>query len=362
MTWKTIAATLFAGALIAPAAQAQKLSPELQAIDAQLPGTLINDPTRLDWAVQGANVKSEGVTDPAVTGGVARRFEVAAASPEAWEVQALVPLLGDIQRGETVTIGFWARATDAATTDGMGELGIRFQQNREPWPGFGDTTLRLGPEWKWHEVSAVSNIRIPRRDAIVTLQLGSARQTVEIGQTIVVKGAAQIAGGGPTQVELPPPLQDVRGSLINRPERRGWAHFGSAGAAELERQSIWLEKATRFTVTAKGENRWDAGTTIPLEEAIAEGDRLLIAIAARTENAQTADGNAAVGIRVQSSEPPFDGFADNMFKVGPRWQLIQLRTTAPQGIPAGKATVTLHFAEAPQVVDIGPVYVFRLEE
>ena len=66
-------------------------------------------------------------------------------------------------------------------------------------------------------------------------------------------------------------------------------------------------------------------------------------------------------MRVQSSEPPHEGFADNLFKVGPNWQLIRVRTTATQAIPAGKATIALHFAEAPQVVDIGPVYVFKGE-
>jgi hypothetical protein len=104
------------------------------------------------------------------------------------------------------------------------------------------------------------------------------------------------------------------------------------------------------------------GTGIPLEEGIEVGDKLLIAIAARTESAATEDGNAVVGIRVQSSDPPHAGFADNLFKVGPKWQLVRLRTTATEAIPAGKATVALHFAEAPQAVDIGPVYVLKLEE
>ena len=146
------------------------------------------------------------------------------------------------------------------------------------------------------------------------------------------------------------------------PDRRGWGHSGPQGSfEELADQAIWLNKATRFTVKEKGANRWDVSTAIPLDEGIAVGDKLLIAIAARTESASTEDGKAVVGVRVQSSEPPHEGFADNLFKVGPNWQLIRVHTVATQAIPAGKATLALHFAEAPQVVDIGPVYVFKGE-
>jgi hypothetical protein len=85
----------------------------------------------------------------------------------------------------------------------------------------------------------------------------------------------------------------------------------------------------------------------------------LIAIAARTESAATPDGKAKVGVRVQSNTPPFDGFAQNSFTVGPNWQLIRIRTTATQGFAPGTASVALHFAGAAQVVDIGPVYVLK---
>src|SRR5690606_8746410 len=164
-------------------------------------------------------------------------------------------------------------------------------------------------------------------------------------------------------IELPPPLRETAGRLIARPDLRQWGHSGPPGAfTELAEQAIWLGKATRFAVAEKGANRWDVSTAIPLDEAIEVGDSLLIAIAARTENASTEDGSAVVGIRVQDSEPPHAGFADNLFKVGPGWQLVRVRTTATEAIPAGRATVALHFSEAPQTVDIGPVYVFKTQD
>lgn len=376
MSWKIVVAGLAASVLTLPAL-AQDLSPELQALDEQLPGKLVNDPTRLDWATQGEDFKSKGFAEDGIPGGgAAREFDIRKAGPQPYAIQAYVPLLSDVARGQTLTVGFWARATKAQTDDGKGVLGVRFQQNADPWPGFGDTTIRLGPGWEWHEVSGVASAAIPRKDAVVTFQLAGARQTVQIGQTIVVEGSPRIVGSVPAapsatdqalaslsaQFELPPPLREERGKLIVRPDSRGWGHSGPQGAIEeLDNQSIWLAKATRFTVAEKGANRWDVSTAIPLDEGIAAGDKLLIAIAARTQSASTEDGKAVVGVRVQSSEPPHEGFADNLFKVGESWQLIRVRTTATQAIPAGQATISLHFAEAPQVVDIGPVYVFKSE-
>jgi hypothetical protein len=356
------------------AGSAQDLSPELQALDAQLPGRLINDPSRLDWATQGLGFKSKGVTDPAIPGGgAAVQFEIRKADPKPYSIQAFVPLSSNIAKGQTVTIGFYARALSADTDDGKGVIGVRFQQNSDPWPGFGDATIKVGPEWGWHEVSGVSNLDIQKEVAVVALQLAGAKQTIQIGQAIVVEGAPAILGAAKSQnqadeaiaalkqsIELPPPLKDA-GHLIDRPAARDWGNSGPAGSvAQLDDKTIWLGKATRFTVTQKGQNRWDVGTSIPLSEGIAQGDKLLIAVAAKTVSAGTVDGKALVGVRLQSSDPPHEGFADHLVAVGPNWQLIRLNTTATRAIAEGKAQVALHFAEAPQVVDVGPVYVFKV--
>jgi hypothetical protein len=356
------------------AGSAQDLSPELQALDAQLPGRLINDPSRLDWATQGLGFKSKGVTDPAIPGGgAAVQFEIRKADPKPYSIQAFVPLSSNIAKGQTVTIGFYARALSADTDDGKGVIGVRFQQNSDPWPGFGDATIKVGPEWGWHEASGVSNIDIQKEVAVVALQLAGAKQTIQIGQAIVVEGAPAILGAAKSQnqadeaiaalkqsIERPPPLKDA-GHLIDRPAARDWGNSGPAGSvAQLDDKTIWLGKATRFTVTQKGQNRWDVGTSIPLSEGIAQGDKLLIAVAAKTVSAGTVDGKALVGVRLQSSDPPHEGFADHLVAVGPNWQLIRLNTTATRAIAEGKAQVALHFAEAPQVVDVGPVYVFKV--
>ena len=100
-------------------------------------------------------------------------------------------------------------------------------------------------------------------------------------------------------------------------------------------------------------------TAIPIAEAIANGDKLVVAMVARTESADTIDNRGLVRIRIQDSQPPHDGFADAAFNVGVNWQLVRVPVTAARDLPAGRAEVVLDFSAAGQAIDIGPVYVFK---
>ncbi len=359
---ETVAASPPTPAAAGAPAAAAPAGAELGELQKQLPGRLINDPTRIDWPTNGA-MKVRPVQDPAIPGGAARRYAVASKLANPWDAQTLMPLTVGIAPGQTITLGFYARTLSSKAADGKGVVGVRFNQNSAPYPGFGDATLSIGPEWQWYEVSGVSPRAIARDVATVAFQLGGAAQEIEIGQAIVIEGAPSIqkvaAAVAAPEPELPEPLQG-QGTLLNRPAERAWSNGGTGGQwLDRDEPKIWLGKATRFTTAAVGANPWDLVTGVPIEGAIKAGDKLLIAVAARTESAAAADGRAKVGIRVQGTTPPYDGFADNSFTVGPNWQLIRVKTTATRDFAAGAATITLHFAGAVQAVDIGPVYVIK---
>ena len=127
---------------------------------------------------------------------------------------------------------------------------------------------------------------------------------------------------------------------------RGYRVFATARRQEL-------------TTTAAGENRWDLTTAIPILPEVKEGDTFTVAVVARTISAQTDDGKAVIYARMQSATPPYEGFGDKSFKIGDRWQMVNLPFTATRGFGAGDATVTLHFAGAVQNLEIGPVYIFK---
>ncbi len=361
------AAMLLAASLsVAPDTYAQS---ELEQLDAQLPGALVNDPSRIDWESYGDLEASAIVDDSIPGGGAARRFKIKSASEQIYTAGTKIPLTRKVKRGDDITIGFYARTIEANSGDGKGVLRVRFQRDVEPFPGFGEKTLSIGNEWDWYEVTAEAESGLRTKDGIVVLQFGRTKQVLEIGQAIVVSGATAIADGATpvasqsiaspiVELDLPPPLVGL-GKLINQPENRSWGLGGSSGSwTAREESQIWLGQATRFAANAGGSPS-ELFATIPISTALAEGDELLIAVAARTESAATDDGRAIVGIRVQDSASPDQFFANNRFKVGPNWQLVRIRTRATQAMAAGNAEVALHFASGEQQVDIGPVYVLK---
>lgn len=164
----------------------------LVAVDAAIPGGLMNDPTALDWVHYGPKLKRRNIVDESYPGGAALRISMGESGP-AFAGGMNVPLLAEVQQGEIITVGFYARTIESAAGNGMGKVAVRFQENSEPYPGFGDKVLDITSDWTWYEVTAVAD-RTIGKDAIVALQFGLARQTVEIGQTIVVVGTSTIAG------------------------------------------------------------------------------------------------------------------------------------------------------------------------
>ena len=334
-------------------------SDDLAELDAQLPGTLVNDPTRIDWNIYG-ETSAEVVRDDAIPGGkAARRFTTRKPGP-IYAVGAKVPLSKDIARGDTVTVGFYARKL---SDDGA--VQVRFQRDVEPYQGFGQTEVPLSREWTWHEVTAKADVSLAPGVGIVVFQFGQMPQSIEIGQTIVVKGASAIApeateaapSPGAAVAALPSPLQGA-GTLLNAPDKRDWIISADGGQAEQRQDSdIWLGRATRVVI----DDPLDEGSAliarVPIEGAIRTGDQLLFAIAARDVN-EGGDGAylGATLIDKQTgellAEPRYVKFAG-------KWQLGRIAFESPRGIAEGSAELALIFPDPGDRIDVGPVYVLR---
>ena len=165
----------------------RKLSSGLTELEAQLLGWLVNDPSSLQWPVYGDRVKSEQVEDGSIPGGGAALRLTNRKTGNPWSAGVSVPLLADIEEGRKMVIGFWARSVA-----GPGAIRVRFQQNREPYPGFADRQITLTQGWQFHEVAGMADRTISRKDAIVSIQFGEARQTIEIGQALVLVGTEKV--------------------------------------------------------------------------------------------------------------------------------------------------------------------------
>ncbi len=353
---------------LAPAsAQEAQPTPELQALDDALPGTLINDPSRMDWSFYGAEQKTRNVQDPATPGGgAAVRVEVPRAGANIYDSGANVPIRRGIAVGRDVTVAFYARTVKSEAPGGKGKIGVRFQQNAAPYAGFGDTMLDIGSEWALYEVTARSDKALPTGQAVVGLQLAGAKQTIEIGQVIVVEGATSIrtvkrveAAAAPDP-ELPPQLKD-KGKMLNDPANRDWGFHGAGQTTKATVTNVYGRVGTLFSVATAGAAPYASGASITLDEEIKDGDVLLVAVLARTLSAGTADGQGLLSVRIQKNAAPYDGFLDKQIQVGPNWRLYQFRTQAPMDIAKGAAQLAIHTGGARQEIEVGPVYVIREE-
>lgn len=349
------------------AAPAKKGDDELAALEATIPGELVNDPRALiDLSQNGGGAKTKVVKSGDIPGGGAA-LQVRVDTPnvaEPWRISGGMGLTKSIARGEVVTIGFYARALPDKDGNATGKLGIRIQQNVSPWSGFLDSNIDIGPNWQWYEKAGVATVPTVAGASSVSIFVGSKAQVVEIGQVIIVKGANAIASTVVSKpvITLPPALEKVAGKLVNHPEAGPWNFYGTGGTkAAIDDKNIFMGKASRVTVTTADGKPWELAMSVPVDGPVKQGDRYLIAIAAKTVSSASPEGKARVGLRFQSMKPPYDGFADNAIMPGMNWQLLQLRTTASIDIPEGDAAFSLMFGGQIQVVDIGPVYVMKLD-
>jgi hypothetical protein len=348
---------------------AQQPNAQLQALDDALPGVLINDPSKLDWAIFGPGVSSKPIKDKNIPGG-GGALQITSPSKAAnmYDIGANAPITAAIKSNQKLVVAFYARTISADTPDGKAKIGVRFQQNAAPYPGFGDAVLNIGPEWNLYEVKATSNIAIAKGLAVLNFQLSGAKQTIQIGQTIIVEGADSIKTITKTSAASPAaanpmmmPNLEGKGRIINQPEnQQSWTAYGPGMTrAIVPAKGMPGGSASAINVSAQGKNVYDAGINVPVPEALTEGDVITIAFVARTMSAETETGAGKVALRVQHNKPPYNGFGDNVINIGPNWKSYQLRTQARMDIPAGEAVVALHVAGAKQSIEIGPVYVLN---
>ncbi len=351
-------------------ANAEQRSPELQALDDALPGTLINDPSKLDWPVFGPGVKTKPIKDASIPGGGgALEIVSPSAAKNIYDIGANAPILTAIKAGQKILVAFYARTIEADTPDGKGKIGVRIQQNAAPYPGFGDTVMKIGAEWDLYEVRTTANIAIAKGLAVTNFQLSGAKQTIQIGQTIIVEGAdsiktvakpAQPAATGAASGLMMPKLEG-KGTVINQPEnQQAWQPYGKELSTKIvPAKGMPGGSATAINMAKQSVNVYDAGVNVPISAAVAEGDVLTIAFVARTISAETETGAGKIAVRVQQNKAPYNGFGDNVLAIGPNWKIYQLRTQARLNIPAGEGVFALHIAGAQQSVEIGPIYVLN---
>lgn len=360
-----VAFALLAGGSVAVPGRVKADEAALAALQAQLPGKLMNDPTVLDWTVYGQGQKNKRVKTPGIGGGAALQVTSPAASDAAHNIGVNVPLTAGFTPGQAVTVAFWARTVSADTPDGNGKLGLRLQLNEAPYSGFGDSMLSIGPDWKMYEVKALSSISVDPGKAVLGFQVAAAKQVVEIGQIFVLDMgmkavAAAKAGGGATTIRMPVP-ERLPGVLLNDPGSIDWPVYGAGQTnAKVQTPDAGGGYALRISSPAADEKPYSIGVSVPLVAPVTPDRDITVAFWARTLSAETPDGLGRIGLRMQMNEAPYSGFGDSMLSVGPDWKLHQATMRSSMALEPGKSVLGFQIAAAKQVVEIGQVYVLDM--
>jgi hypothetical protein len=171
--------TLTAAALIAAAPPTVVAAQEANDLTKQI----VNDPSAPD--VNGA--KASLVNDPNVQGGKALRVEVPRKGSNPWDSTVGGAIKKPISKGDRLVLLFSARlqkGQNGATTATLPYNAIQLAS--APYSTLINGTGEIGPQWKDFQVTGTADGDYPAGALKVTIQLATAKQTVDFGPIVVL--------------------------------------------------------------------------------------------------------------------------------------------------------------------------------
>ena len=158
----------------------------LQALDAQLPGKLINNPYDIKWRTDGSDKKEAVVKSEGVPGGMAYSVTVKKTKPNHWDTATRIPMTESIAKDDVILVSFWARAAKLRKGRDTGPIVAVLQRNVEPYDSIFEQGFDLGKEWKLYNVSGTAKRDYSADKTSMNFNLAKAKQTIEFGQFYIM--------------------------------------------------------------------------------------------------------------------------------------------------------------------------------
>jgi hypothetical protein len=144
---------------------------------------IVNDPTAPD--VNGA--KAALIDDPKAEGGKALRVQVPKRGANPWDTTVGGTIKKPVNRGDHLVLLYSARlekGENGAITTTLPYNAV--QLVAAPYSTIMQGSAAIGPEWKEFQVEGVSDGNYRPGDIKVTIQLATAKQTVDLGPIVVL--------------------------------------------------------------------------------------------------------------------------------------------------------------------------------
>ena len=158
----------------------------LQALDAQLPGTLINNPYDIQWNTEGSDFRQSIVKSEGAPGGMAYSVTIKKTKANIWDTAIRIPMKTDIAKDDVIMVSFWARASKLRKGKDAGIILAGLQRNTEPYDSIAEETFRPGKEWKLYSMAGKANRDYSADKTNMNFNLAKAKQTLEFGQFYIM--------------------------------------------------------------------------------------------------------------------------------------------------------------------------------
>jgi len=146
---------------------------------------IINQPSPTSFAVYNAPSPAKLYKDKDVQGGEAMRVVIPAASAQPWSTSLADPIIKPVKKGDRLVLAFYAKVEGGPTSAHIANASI--QLAKAPYTGVIGAPLDIGTQWKLYDVvSGPADKDYAAGDLNVSLQLATAKQTLDIGPIFVL--------------------------------------------------------------------------------------------------------------------------------------------------------------------------------
>lgn len=175
----SVIALLAAATPFANAEDDAAMQQALAALDAQLPGDLINNPYDIQWKTEGSDKKDKIVKSEGAPGGMAYSVTVKKSKRNHWDTATRIPMTTSVDKDDVILVSFWARAAKLPKGRETGDITVALQRNVEPYDAIIEERIDLGTEWKLYNVAGKAKRDYSAEKTNLNFNLARAKQTIE---------------------------------------------------------------------------------------------------------------------------------------------------------------------------------------
>jgi len=150
------------------------------------------------------------------------------------------------------------------------------------------------------------------------------------------------------------------GTLIHNPLAVEWESRGDDKKIKIIKAETSTGQALSARVKKRKQKPWDVVVSFDLDDGVKAGEQLEMHFFARTKKAASGKETAEFTAFVGRNKEPYDNVISETVAPSEEWEMLTLKRTAEEDIPAGQLKVEYQIGQHAQTIEFGPVYVSNL--